>query len=194
VVQPSGIRILQTGRRFKATLLRRIWVSWWMKNLIQTRVCTCSLEGQLYLGRIKREAAAGRGRELSMPILFSVRPHLEFCIQAWSPQLKEEVEVLEQVCRRPWRWSEGWSTFPVEKGWGSWACLGWRREGSKRSHWMWLWAGGKCPCQWQGVRTGWSLSSLPTQAILWVYDSVTYRFRFPWAGIHGVVTSPALDT
>jgi len=62
-----------------------------------------SPEGQLYLGRIKREAAAGRGRELSMPILFSVRPHLEFCIQAWSPQLKEEVEVLEQVCRRPWR-------------------------------------------------------------------------------------------
>ena len=30
----------------------------------------------------------------------------------------------------PLRWSEGWSTSPVKKGWGNWACLAWRREGT----------------------------------------------------------------
>ena len=29
------------------------------------------------------------------------------------------------------------------------------------------WAGGRCPCSWQGGRTGWCLRSLPTQTILW---------------------------
>jgi len=33
------------------------------------------------------------------------------------------------------------------------------------------WAGGRCPCSWQGVGTGWALRSLPTQTILWFCDS-----------------------
>ena len=32
------------------------------------------------------------------------------------------------------------------------------------------WCGGWEPCLWWGVRTRWSLRSLPTQAILWFYD------------------------
>ena len=31
------------------------------------------------------------------------------------------------------------------------------------------WAGGRCPCSWQGGRTRWSLRSLPTQTILWFF-------------------------
>ena len=27
-------------------------------------------------------------------------------------------------------WSEGWNTFPISKGWESWVCSAWRREGS----------------------------------------------------------------
>jgi len=29
----------------------------------------------------------------------------------------------------PQRWSKGWSTSPMRKGWESWGCLPWRREG-----------------------------------------------------------------
>ena len=54
-----------------------------------------------------------------------------------------------------------------------------------RPGWMgpWAaWAGMKCggwwPCLWRGVGASWSLRSLPTQAILWFYDSMTVKSKF----------------
>ena len=48
-----------------------------------------------------------------------------------------------------------------------------------RPVWMVFWAawsGGGQPCLWQGVGTRWSLRSLPTQAILWFYNSLILSF------------------
>ena len=41
-----------------------------------------------------------REKEVTVPLLSSLRPHLEFCVQAWGPQHKKNVELLEQVQRK----------------------------------------------------------------------------------------------
>jgi len=70
-------------------------------------VCTCGLEGQPYHGlHQKRGGHQGEGGDYPLCSAL-MRPHLEYCSQAWSPQTRRDKELLEQVQRRVMKMIKG---------------------------------------------------------------------------------------
>jgi len=71
--------------------------------LLDEKLDQCALTAQKtnhILGCIK-SSMASRSREVILPLYSALlRPHLESCIQLWSPQHKKDMELLEQVQRR----------------------------------------------------------------------------------------------
>lgn len=63
-------------------------------------------KGNQVLGMISR-TFVGRGKKVLLPLYKSlVRPHLDYCIQAWRPHLKKDVDRIERVQRRATRMME----------------------------------------------------------------------------------------
>jgi len=65
--------------------------------------CQCELKAQKanHILGCTKSSMASRSREVTLPLYSALmRPHMESCIQLWSPQHRKDMELLERVQRR----------------------------------------------------------------------------------------------
>ena len=74
---------------------------------VDKQCCKAANDANKKLGMIKRWFK-NKSKEIMLPLYKSmVRPHLDYCIQAWKPHLRKDVDKFERVPRRATKMIEG---------------------------------------------------------------------------------------
>ena len=74
---------------------------------VDKQCCKAANDANRKLGMIKR-GLKNKSKEIMLPLYKSmVRPHLDYCIQAWKQHLRKDVDKLEKVQRRATKMIEG---------------------------------------------------------------------------------------
>ena len=78
-----------------------------MRVKVDKKCCKAANDVNRKLGMIERGFKT-KSKEIMLPLYKSmVRPHLDYCIQAWRPHLRKDVDKLEKVHRRATKMMEG---------------------------------------------------------------------------------------
>jgi len=84
-------------------------------NLKPSQQCTkATSKARSILGWIKRQFGSLSKDEFLIMYKTYVRPHMEFCIQAWSPYLQKDINCLESVQRRAMKTVRGLRDVPYD--------------------------------------------------------------------------------
>ena len=74
---------------------------------VEQQCCKAAIEANRKLGMIKR-GLRNKSRAVMLTLYKAmVRPHLDYCIQAWRPHLRKDIDRLERVQRRGTKIIEG---------------------------------------------------------------------------------------
>ena len=80
-----------------------------------TQCSIAAAKANRILGIIKKTFSCRDGIVLSKLYKSLVRPHLEYCIQAWNPYLQRDIDTLEKVQRRATKMMSGLEKVPYEE-------------------------------------------------------------------------------
>ena len=123
----SKCRVLHLGRSnciyqygFRDDLLERSSAERDLGVLVDNRLAMsqqCALVAKKangILGCIKNSTAS-RAREILPLYTALVRPHLDYCVQLWAPELKKDRDLLEGVQQKATKMMKGLEHYPYQK-------------------------------------------------------------------------------